>query len=79
MSVDISQLDEGYPYATSVSDKTKIKVLEALIPLLEECRDMIGHWNGDEAGMEEDVAHQANDIFETAMELQNKITELEEM
>lgn len=61
----------------TITEKTKLKVLEGIIPLLEEARDISSQWNGDEPGYQEQQAHICDEIFETAMKLQELIAELD--
>lgn len=66
-------------YDLTITDKTKLKVLEGLVPLMEEARDISSQWDGDNAGTLEDATHVADELFETAEKLQRLITELEEL
>ena len=61
----------------TITEATKLKVLQGIIPLLEEARNISSQWNGDESGHLEDQAHICDEIFETATKLQELIEELE--
>lgn len=61
-----------------VSDKHLMALLEAIIPVLEDLRDISGNWNGDEAGHEEEQAHIADEAFRYLTKAMDSIKELNE-
>ncbi len=47
--------------------------------VVEEATKVSGEWNGDESGIEEDRAHCADNIIETAKSLIEHLEEMEEL
>lgn len=64
---------------TTITDKTKLLLLEGIVPLLEEARAIMGQWDGSVPGAQEQRSNICNDIFESAIKLQSSIKELEDL
>lgn len=47
--------------------------------LKKQMEEIAGAWNGDEPGQQEDRAHQANDILEKIRELEQLLSDLDEI
>ena len=60
-------IDNHYRHCTSLSY------------IIQDATKVMGEWNGDEAGREEDRAHCADEIVEKAQELRTLIEELEQL
>lgn len=58
-------MDNRYRHCTSLSY------------IIQDAIKVSGEWNGDEAGQEEDRAHQADEIVNKAEELRKLIEEME--
>lgn len=61
-----------------VDDRKKLALLEAIIPVMEDLTELMGNWNGDESGIEEDIAQTAEEAFNSATKLMDTLQELEE-
>lgn len=67
-------------YQTEViEDKKVLRFLDAVIPVLEDLRAISSNWNGDNAGLEEEQAHRADEAFNAIMRAQELITEINEV
>lgn len=52
------------------------KVNEELKYLVNWCEEVMGRWNGDESGTQEELAMEAREILEVTELLQRKLEEL---
>ena len=61
---------------TGVSDTHLLDLITATIPVMEDLRAIMGNWNGDEPGFEEEQAYLASEIFEKLAKLAPMIKQL---
>lgn len=59
-----------------MSNQAILDQLKNTHKVIQWATDIRGNWNGDDAGRQEDQAHQAGDIIEKALELQQLIKEM---
>ena len=61
---------------TKLKNKCYIKDMKTLNEIKKEALEIMGKWNGDDAGVEEDNSNTAEDILEAVKNLEELLAEI---